>query len=210
MSNRCCQNKEFDGVSDAYKRILWVVIAINGLMFFIESIAGFNAQSQALQADALDFLADSVTYAASLYVIGLSISVRSSVAIFKSISLLFMGIWVMGSTLYRFFFFNNPEPIIMAPIALLALTANIMSVLLLIKYRDGDSNVRSVWLCSRNDAIGNIAVLIASFAVWKTQTHWPDLLVALLMAFLFVSSSIQILRQALREKSRFKNAQPTD
>ncbi len=210
MPGRCCQHKEFDGVSDTYKRILWIVIAINGLMFFIELIAGFNAQSQALKADALDFLADSVTYAISLYVIGLSISVRSSVAIFKGISLLLMGIWVMASTLYRFFFFNNPEPIIMAPIALLALTANIISVLLLLKYRDGDSNVRSVWLCSRNDAIGNIAVLLASIAVWETQTHWPDLFVAFLMALLFISSSIQIVKQALQEKAHVKNIQSID
>ena len=201
MSNHCCQNVKFDGVSASYKRILWIVIAINAIMFAVEISAGLVAQSQALKADALDFLADSATYAISLYVIGLSIQVRSNAALFKGYSLCLIGLWVLASTLYRLFITATPEPVLMGSVATLALAANLVSVLLLLKYRDGDSNVRSVWLCSRNDAIGNVAVLIAATAVWQTQTPWPDLIVALLMATLFLSSALQIIKQAKEEQN---------
>ena len=201
MGSNCCQGVKFDGVSPGYKRILWIVIAINFTMFLIEISAGWSAQSQALKADALDFLADSATYAISLYVIGKSVQLRSTAALFKGISLSLIGLWVLASTLYRLFIAPSPEPLIMGSVATLALIANLVSVLLLIKYRDGDSNVRSVWLCSRNDAIGNVAVLLAAAAVWQTKTPWPDLLVALLMASLFLSSSFQIIKQALEEKN---------
>ncbi|OMH33288.1 cation diffusion facilitator family transporter [Motiliproteus sp. MSK22-1] len=208
MGSNCCQGVKFEGVSSGYKRILWIVIAINFTMFLVEISAGWNAQSQALKADALDFLADSTTYAISLYVIGKSIQLRSTAALFKGISLSLIGVWVLASTLYRLFVAPSPEPFIMGSVAMLALIANLLSVLLLIKYRDGDSNVRSVWLCSRNDAIGNIAVLLAAAAVWQTKTPWPDLLVALLMASLFLSSSFQIIKQSLDEK-RQASEQPT-
>ncbi|CAH0339756.1 cation transporter [Rhizobium sp. CECT 9324] len=189
----------FDGMSDTYKRRLWMVIAINAGMFFIEMTAGQLARSQALQADALDFFADAVTYGISLAVIGATIRVRTTAAAAKGVSLFLMGLWVFGSTLYRVFYMGLPEAPIMGAIGFMALIANVASVLLLMNYKDGDANVRSVWLCSRNDAIGNVIVMIAAVGVWGTATAWPDLIVAAIMAGLFLTSSIQILRQSWTE-----------
>ena len=195
----CSGNPVFDGVDPRYKMVLWVVIIINAVMFFVEMTAGRLAGSQALQADALDFLGDAVTYGLSLAVIGMSLKVRSSAAMLKGISLAIMGLWVFGSTVYQFFILGLPKAEIMGGIGFLALAANLASVLLLMRYKDGDANVRSVWLCSRNDAIGNVAVMIASVAVWFTATAWPDLIVALIMAGLFLRSSQLILRQSWQE-----------
>ena len=195
----CSGNPVFDGVDPRYKLVLWVVIIINAVMFFVEMTAGRLAGSQALQADALDFLGDAVTYGLSLAVIGMSLKVRSSAAMLKGISLAVMGLWVFGSTVYQFFILGLPKAEIMGGIGFLALAANLGSVLLLMRYKDGDANVRSVWLCSRNDAIGNVAVMIASVAVWFTATAWPDLIVALIMAGLFLRSSQLILRQSWQE-----------
>lgn len=168
-------------------------------MFIVEMSAGKLAGSQALQADALDFLGDALTYGLSLAVIGMSLKVRSTAALLKGLSLLFMGLWVFGSTVYQVFILGVPQAEIMGAIGLLALAANMASVLLLMRYKDGDANVRSVWLCSRNDAIGNVAVMAASVAVWFTATAWPDLLVAIIMAGLFLRSSQLILVQAWQE-----------
>ena len=191
---------KFDGMSASYKRRLWAVIVINATMFAVEMTAGRLAASQALQADALDFFADALTYGLSLAVIGKAVATRSLAALFKGLSLLAMGLWVFGSTLYAVFVTGVPEAEIMGAIGFLALLANLASVLLLVAYKDGDANVRSVWLCSRNDAIGNVAVMIAAMAVWGTQTGWPDVIVAGIMAGLFLSSSLQILRQAWAER----------
>ena len=200
MSGCCGHDAKFDGVSDDYKRRLWVVIALNASMFIIEMLAGHLAKSQALQADALDFLGDALTYGISLAVIGASIRVRTNAALVKGISLLLMGLWVLGSTVYRVFYVGVPEAQIMGIVGFLALLTNLASVLLLVRYKDGDANVRSVWLCSRNDAIGNVAVMLAAIGVWGTASGWPDLVVAGIMAGLFLSSSFQIIQQALREK----------
>jgi len=189
----------FDGVDPRYKRVLWTVILINAAMFVTEIVAGHLARSQALQADALDFLGDTVTYGLSLAVIGSSLRTRAAAALFKGLSLSLMGAWVLGSTLYHVLIFGLPRAEIMGGIGLLALAANVTSVLLLMRYKDGDANVRSVWLCSRNDAIGNIVVTGAAGAVWWTASAWPDLIVAGLMAGLFLSSAVQILRQAWAE-----------
>ncbi len=183
----------------SYKRVLWTVIAINAAMFFVEMSAGQLAGSQALQADALDFLGDALTYGLSLAVIGMSIKVRSTAALLKGFSLLAMGLWVFGSTAYQVLVLGVPSAGIMGSIGLLALAANLASVFLLMRYKDGDANVRSVWLCSRNDAIGNVAVMIASAAVWLTASAWPDLIVALMMAGLFLRSAQLILVQAFEE-----------
>jgi len=161
MADCCGNNAKFDGVSDEYKRRLWIVIALNASMFVVEMTAGHLAKSQALQADALDFFGDALTYGISLAVIGASIRVRTTAALAKGISLLSMGIWVFGSTVYRVFYVGVPEAEIMGVVAALALSTNLASVFLLVSYKDGDANVRSVWLCSRNDAIGNVAVMIA-------------------------------------------------
>ncbi|MBL7004868.1 MAG: cation transporter, partial [Gammaproteobacteria bacterium] len=147
----------------------------------------------------LDFLGDSLTYTITLIAIGHSIRWRASAALFKGVLLAVMGLWVLLSTLYRIYVLGVPDEMIMGSVALLAFFANVTSALLLLKYRDGDSNVRSVWLCSRNDAIGNLAVLVASVFVFYTQSHWPDLIVAFLMAALFIHTSSSIIRQALTE-----------
>ena len=200
MSAHCCgHNATFEGVSADYKRRLWAVIAINAAMFFVEIGAGALAGSQALQADALDFLADSLTYGISLLVIGAALRVRAYAALAKGLSLTAMGLWVLGSTAYHVLILGVPRAEIMGVVGVMALAANVASVLILAKYKDGDANVRSVWLCSRNDAIGNIAVMLAALGVWQTATGWPDLIVAAIMAGLFLSSSFQVLRQSVRE-----------
>lgn len=195
----CGSNVPFDGMVSSYKRVLWIIIAINAIMFVVEMGAGQVAGSQALKADALDFLGDTLTYGFSLAVIGASLRVRSTAALLKGISLLLMGLWVFGSTAYQVLVLGTPSAEVMGVIGFLALAANLGSVLLLMRYKDGDANVRSVWLCSRNDAIGNVIVMGAAAAVWFTSSAWPDLIVATIMAALFLSSSFQILRQAWAE-----------
>lgn len=200
MSAHCCgHTATFDGLSADYKRRLWLVIAINAAMFAVEIGAGALAGSQALQADALDFLADSMTYGMSLAVIGLSAQTRAGVALAKAASLTGMALWVLGSTAYHVLVLGLPRAEVMGAVGVLALAANLASVLILMRYKDGDANVRSVWLCSRNDAIGNVAVMLAAGAVWLTATKWPDLIVAALMAGLFLTSSTQILQQSLHQ-----------
>lgn len=194
-----CDN-QFEGVSERYKRVLLIVVAINAGMFLVEMSYGIIGESQALKADALDFLSDSVTYALSLWAIGKPARVRSNVALIKGFSLLGIAVWVLGSTLYYALVVNQPSAPIMGSVALAALTANIISVILLMRYRDGDANVRSVWLCSRNDAIGNVAVLFAALMVFYTHSNWPDLVVAFALAGLFISSAFQIIKQAIQEK----------
>jgi Co/Zn/Cd efflux system component len=189
----------FDGLDPRYKRVLWTVIALNGVMFLTEMAAGQLAGSQALMADSLDFLADTVTYGLSLAVIGATLRTRATAALFKGLSLSLMAVWVFGSTVYHSLVLGLPSAELMGGIGLLALAANLASVLLLMRYTDGDANVRSVWLCSRNDAIGNVVVMVAALGVWGTSTAWPDLAVAALMAGIFSTSSVQILRQAWSE-----------
>ena len=200
-----CQNHDhcevaFEGQSAAYKRALWAVVAINGGMFLTELLAGTLANSMALQADALDFLGDTLTYGVSLLVIGRAARVRANVAIAKGLSLAIMGLFVLGLTIYKTVAQGAPDAFVMTGVGVLALLANATSVLLLLRYRNGDANVRSVWLCSRNDAIGNVAVILAAGAVAFTATPWPDLVVAAGMASLFLHSATLILRQALRER----------
>ncbi len=195
----CDDNVKFDGMTAAYKRILWVVIAINGIMFLVEMTAGMIASSQALKADALDFLGDTATYTITLIVLGMPLVWRARAALVKGASLGLMGIWVLGSTIYYALVLDVPQAEVMGSIGLLALTANMVSVLLLLRHRNGDANVRSVWLCSRNDAIGNLAVIFAASGVWATSSAWPDLVVAGVMASLFLWSSAQIVIQALGE-----------
>lgn len=210
MAGCCGHDAKFDGVSDDYKRRLWLVIALNGTMFAVEMMAGHMAKSQALQADALDFLGDALTYGISLAVIGASVRARTNAALAKGISLLLMGLWVFGSTIYRVFYVGVPEAEIMGVVGFFALLTNLASVLLLVRYKDGDANVRSVWLCSRNDAIGNVAVMLAALGVWGTATGWPDLIVATVMAGLFLSSAFQIVRQALAERQEFARHEHVD
>lgn len=189
----------FDGMNDDYKRRLMLVTAINIAMFLVEMSAGALSGSQALKADALDFFADGITYALSFWAIGRPVGVRTGAAVLKGASLLAMGIWIAITTLYQFFLHGIPVPEVMGAVGLLALAANVGSVWLLWAYKDGDANIRSVWLCSRNDAIGNVAVMVAAGLVALLNNGVPDLIVAGVMAALFLSSSYQILMQSWRE-----------
>ena len=201
MSACCDQQDEpvFIGDSPAFRRALWMVIAINGVMFAVELIAGISAGSMALQADSLDFLGDSATYALSLFVLTRPPRWRANAALFKGATLGMLGLWVLSTTVWRVFVTGVPHAMVMGGVGLLALAANVTSVLILLRYRNGDANVRSVWLCSRNDAIGNIAVMVAAAGVWLTGTAWPDLLVAAAMATIFLYSAVQILRHAISD-----------
>jgi len=206
MGANCCHDVKFEGMDPRYKRALIYVILINAAMFLFEMPMGFVGQSQALKADALDFLGDTFTYGLSLYVIGKAGSLRAKAALFKGISLSVMGLWVLGSTIYTVFYLNQPTAAIMGGVGAAALAANVASVLLLMRFKDGDDNVRSVWLCSRNDAIGNVMVMVAASGVWISGTGWPDLIVAGIMASLFLSGSFQIIRQASHELSHHRTA----
>lgn len=199
MGAHCGHDVGFDGSDPSFRRALLFVIAINFLMFGVEMTAGHISGSQALMADALDFFADGITYTISLIVIGKALRVRSIAALAKGVSLLLMGLWVMASTIYTVFFIETPKAEIMGVIGFMAFLANVASVLILMRWRDGDANVRSVWLCSRNDAIGNVAVMLAAIGVFGTGTGWPDLLVAMIMAALFISSAVKIIKQAKEE-----------
>ena len=201
MGAGCCgQAPKFDGLSSGFKLALVLVIAINATMFAVEMAAGLAAGSQALKADALDFLGDTLTYAITLAVLGRPLRTRALAALAKGISLAVMGVWVFASTLWLALGPGIPKAEVMGVIGALALAANVACVLVLLRYRNGDANVRSVWLCSRNDAIGNVAVMGAALGVFGTGTAWPDLIVAAAMSALFLVGAVQIITQALAER----------
>lgn len=200
MGSACCdQEVGFDGLSAGFRRALLVVIAINAVMFLVETSSGYYATSMALRADALDFLGDTLTYGMTLLVIGQPLRRRAAAAMLKGASLALMGLWVFAATLYQALVLDQPNALVMGSVGILALAANLTSVLLLLRWRDGDANVRSVWLCSRNDAIANAAVILAAAGVFSTQSAVPDLIVAGLIASLFLYSSIRIVTLARRE-----------
>ena len=195
----CCEPQAFSGESKHYKRALWAVIAINAIMFCIEITAGYAANSQALKADALDFAGDTVTYALSLLVIGAAVRTRAYASLFKAGSLGVLAVVILALTIMQLINGHEPEAATISAVGVIALAANLTSVLILLRWRDGDSNVRSVWLCSRNDAIGNVGVIAAGIGVAITDAAWPDLLVGALLSTLFLRSSIAIFRQARSE-----------
>lgn len=187
------------GVTPQFRLILIAVIAINAAMFIVDMAAGSFAGSQSLMADGLDFLGDALTYGLSLWALSWSLRGRARAAIFKSGLLVLMAIYVLGSTFYQVFILTTPMASVMGSVAVLAFIANAVSVLLVLKFRNGDANLRSVWLCSRNDMLGNVAVMAAALGVFGTATAWPDLIVAAVMAGLFFQTAFSTFRQARRE-----------
>jgi len=196
----CCDDDCHVATADAgYRRILWAALGINAVMFLVEIVASFVAGSMSLRADALDFLGDAANYAVALAVVGLSLQWRAGAALLKGGVMGLFGFWVAGSTVYNAIAATVPKAELMGIIGLLALAANLCVAILLYRYRQGDSQAMSVWLCTRNDCIVNIAVMIAGAGVWASQTPWPDIAVAAVVATLGITSAIRISRQALRE-----------
>jgi Co/Zn/Cd efflux system component len=185
-----------------YRRILWVALVINALMFAVEIAAGVAADSAALKADALDFLADAANYGISLFAIGLAGYWTSRAALLKGGCMAAFGIYVLIDTALKLAGGTVPEPMTMGVVGVLALVANGSVAVLLFRHRGGDANRRSVWLCSRNDAIGNLAVLLAASGVFASGTGWPDFIVAAIMAGLALTSARSIIRHALGELRR--------
>jgi Co/Zn/Cd efflux system component len=179
--------------------VLWVALAINLAMFAVEIGASFVAGSSALQADALDFLADSVNYGISLSVAGLALAWRARAALIKGATMGVFGVGVLVGTAYHAIAGTVPHAELMGVIGMTALIANGGVAVMLYRFRSGDANMRSVWICSRNDVIGNLAVILAAAGVFGTGTGWPDFIVALIMGSLGISGAIQISRQALSE-----------
>ena len=198
MADHCC-NPQAVARTQRYRTILWIALAVNLAMFMVEIAAGARAGSTSLLADSLDFLGDAANYAISLWVIGLSVAVRAKASLFKAFSMLAFAVGVLSTALWHAFSGQLPDAQTMGAVGLLALLANLGVAALLYAYREGDSNMRSVWLCTRNDALGNIAVLLAALGVFGTGTAWPDLLVASGMAALALTSAYQVIVQARQE-----------
>ena len=186
-------------VSPRYRRALWIALWVNAAMFAVEVAGGAASGSVSLLADALDFAGDAANYGISLAVLSMGILWRARAALVKALSMGAFGLFVLGRALWVAVEGVPPEPVTMGAIALLALAANVGVAALLYAFRDGDANMRSVWLCTRNDAIGNVAVALAALGVLGTGSAWPDLLVAGVMALLALSASMSVLRQARRE-----------
>ena len=195
-----CDDKKA-AVDPHWRRALWIALAVNAAMFLVEMVAGIAGGSKSLQADALDFLGDSANYAISLGVAGMALAWRARAALLKGATLVLLGLYVLVATLWAVWHGTLPEAEMMGAVGIAALVANGAVALMLFRYRTGDANMRSVWICSRNDAIGNVAVVLAAAGVFGTGTAWPDLIVAGGMAGLGLIGGAQIIRHAMRELS---------
>jgi Co/Zn/Cd efflux system component len=185
--------------NSAYRRVLWAVLAINGLMFLVEIGAGLAAGSASLQADALDFFGDAANYAISLMVVGMALRYRASAALAKGATMGLFGLWVVGTVIWHLIHGTLPNAFTMGAVGFAALVANAASFGLLWAYREGDANMRSAWICTRNDVLGNLAVLLAALGVFGTRTGWPDIIVAAIMAVLALQGAAVVIRQSLGE-----------
>jgi Co/Zn/Cd efflux system component len=195
MASACCHT---DQVSE-HRRVLWAVLTINAVMFLIEVGAGFAAGSASLQADALDFLGDAGNYAISLFVVGMALRYRATAALVKGATMGLFGLWVVGTVIWHALHGTLPNAITMGFVGAAALIANAASFGLLWTYRSGDANMRSAWICTRNDVLGNIAVMLAALGVFGTGTGWPDVIVAAAMAGLALQGAAIVILQSLRE-----------
>lgn len=199
MSASCCHHESDPGRDGAYRRILWIVLGINAAMFLVEIGAGLAAGSASLQADALDFLGDAANYGISLFVVGMALRYRAMAAFAKGASMGAFGLWVIGVTGWHALHGTVPSAVTMGVVGTAALLANTAVFGLLWAYRHGDANMRSVWICSRNDVLGNLAVLLAALGVFGTGTGWPDVIVAAIMAALAIQGAAVVLRQSSEE-----------
>ena len=205
MSANCCHHcdEHDDDIgprqNSAIRRVLWAALAINAAMFAVEIGAGLAAGSASLQADALDFFGDTANYAISLFVAGMTLRYRAMAALAKGVTMGLFGLWVLGVTVWHVRNGTSPQALTMGAVGLAALAANAASFGLLWAYRGGDANIRSAWLCTRNDLLGNLAVLLAALGVFGTGTGWPDLVVALIMAALALQGAVAVIRRASAE-----------
>lgn len=203
MSDSCCSHgcaaPTASDPSPRYRRVLWIALIINAAMFAVELAGGLRAGSVSLLADSVDFFGDAANYGISLLVLGMALTWRARAALFKGLTMGAFGVFVLGKAAWSAAAGAVPEPATMAAIGLLALVANVSVAAMLYAWRDGDANMRSVWLCSRNDAIGNIAVLAAALGVFGTGSGWPDLAVAAVMGLLALTAARSVVRQACAE-----------
>lgn len=212
MSAYCCAHGHQDGgaqnrLRDArYRRVLWAALVINAAMFLVEIVAGLAAGSVSLQADALDFLADAGNYGISLFVIGMALHYRAKAALVKGATMGLFGLWVVGATIWHAVAGTLPHAVTMGTVGFAALIANAVVFAMLWAYREGDSNMRSVWLCSRNDVIGNFAVMLAALGVFGTGSGWPDVIVAAVMGLLALQGAWVVICQATGELRQGKLA----
>jgi Co/Zn/Cd efflux system component len=183
----------------AYRRVLWLVLGINAAMFVVEVGAGLAAGSASLQADALDFLGDAANYAISLLVVGMALRYRASAALAKGATMGAFGLWVLGTVIWHALHGTLPSAAAMGAVGVAALAANATSFALLWTHRNGDANMRSAWICTRNDVLGNFAVLLAALGVFGTGTGWPDVIVAAIMAALALQGAAIVIDQSLGE-----------
>ena len=196
----CCERDDCAPQTDnRYRRILWAALAVNLTMFGIELVASIVAGSVSLRADALDFLTDAANYAVALAVVGLALQWRARAALLKGGVMGLFGLWVAASTVHHAVTATVPRAEMMGGVGLLALAANLAVASLLYRYRAADSQAMSVWLCTRNDCIANIAVITAGAGVWASGTPWPDIAVAAIIAYLGLSSALRVIRQARGE-----------
>jgi len=201
MSAHCDHHHADDksASSPRYRKILWLALIINLAMFFVEIGAGFKSGSTSLLADAIDFFGDAANYGVSIAVLSAGLVLRSRAALLKGACMIGFGLFVLARAVWMYTQGGTPEALTMGSIGLLALVANVAVAAMLYAYREGDANMRSVWLCSRNDAIGNIAVMLAALGVAGTSSAWPDLLVASGMAVLALVGGWSVVKQALME-----------
>lgn len=205
MSDVCCSHgcaAPPVSQSPRYRRVLWAALVINASMFGVEIGAGLQAGSVSLLADAVDFFGDAANYGISLLVLGMALTWRARAALFKGLTMGAFGIFVLGRAAWSAATGAVPEPFMMGAVGALALLANLSVAAMLFAWREGDANMRSVWLCSRNDAIGNVAVMAAALGVFGTGTGWPDLAVAIVMGVLALSAARSVIQQARAELLR--------
>jgi Co/Zn/Cd efflux system component len=202
MSAACCGHRDNEPqtqMNAAYRRVLWAVLAINASMFAVEVGAGLHAGSASLQADALDFLGDAANYGISLFVVGMSLRYRGGAALAKGATMGVFGLWIVAVAVWHLYSGTRPEAVMMGAVGIAALAANAVSFGLLWAYRGGDSNMRSAWICTRNDVLGNLAVLLAAVGVFGTGSGWPDVVVAVVMAGLAIQGAWLVVRHAVSE-----------